>query len=192
MDNSNGADKLITGIIEAAQAEAQAIEAQAANEVAAIRERLHEDKERLKDEFALKAQAEREDIIKRAAVNAELDGRKETLKRKHELINRAYSMAAERLGALTGKEREAFLVKLLKRECTGFETVRPAEKDEKALEKLIASCGVEGLKLGAAAPGIDGGFLLEGDNYVKDCSFAAFMNEIKAETLKKTSAALFD
>lgn len=192
MDNSNGADKLITGIIEAARAEAQEIEDQAANEVAAIKAGLSADKERLKDEFALKAQAEREDVLKRAAVNAELDGRRETLKRKHELIDRAYSAAEEKLNSLTGKDREAILLKLLKKECSGFETVRPAEKDREALSALIASCGVEGLSLGAPAQGIDGGFLLEGKNYVKDCSFAAFMNEIKADTLKKTASVLFD
>lgn len=191
MDNSNGADRLIAGIIEAAHAEAQAIEAEASREVAAIKEKLLDDKERLKDEFARKAQAEREDVIKRAAVNAELDGRRETLKRKHELLHRAYSMAAEKLSALEGPEREAFLAKLLKRECSGFETVRPAKGDEAALAKLISSSGIEGLKLGEAADGIGGGFILEGENYVKDCSFDAFMNEIEAETLKKAAAVLF-
>ncbi|MCR5611790.1 MAG: hypothetical protein K6F68_08205 [Clostridiales bacterium] len=192
MDNTNGADKLITGILEAAQAEAQAIEADAASEVAAIKERLHDDKERLKDEFAKKAAAEREDLIKRAAVNAELDGRRETLKRKHALIDRAYSVAAEKLSALDGAEREAFLMKLLKKECSGFETVHPAERDEKAIGALLPACGIQGLKLGEAASGLDGGFILEGENYVKDCSFKAFMNEIKAETLNKAAAVLFD
>lgn len=189
MDNNSGADKLINSILEDAQKEAAAIEAQAEAEVAAIRARLDEGREKLRDEFAERAAKEREDILKRAATNAELDGRKELLSRKRALIDEAYDKAFERLCAFRGEERRAVLKKLIEREASGTEELRPAAADREALSALVAGTG---LRLGANAEGISGGFMLVGDNFVKNCSFEALMEDVKSRTLEKAAKILFD
>lgn len=191
MDNSNGAEKLIASIVEDAQKQAAACFAQADEKVEEIRRRLDEDREKLKDEYAEKAQEERADTIRRAVTNAELEGRKEILSRKHALIDRAYKEAYARLCGLKGKERAEVLKKLLVRECSGGETVCPAKADASALSSLIADCGVKGLVMGEPEPSIDGGFILKGGNFVKDCSFAALMEETRAETMEKVAGVLF-
>ena len=189
MDTNNGADKLIASIIEDAEHEAQALSDKADEEVRAVREKLDADRERLKDEFAERAQAERADTIKRAATNAELDGRKELLSRKRALIDEAYKRAYEELCALTGARREAVLKKLISCEAEGSETVFSSVSDRESLASLLKNTG---LKLGGTEPSIDGGFILVGENYVKDCSFKALMEDVKARTLEKVAAVLFD
>ncbi len=192
MENNNGADKLITSILEEARELAAAYEAQAAADIETIKADLDEDREKLRDEFAQRAQAERADIIKRAETNAELDCRRELLERKHGVIAAAYSEAEARLNALSGGEREDVLLRVLKRECEGGETVCPAEKDRETLSKLLPACGIEGLVLGETAQGVEGGFVVVGANFVKDCSFRALMEDVRAETLTTVAAILFD
>lgn len=192
MDNSNGADKLITSILEEARALAAAYEAQAAADIETIKAELDEDREKLRDEFAEKARAEREDILKRARTNAELDCRRELLERKHGVINAAYEAAEKRLNALSGREREEVLSRVLARELEGGETVCPSEKDRETLKKLLPECGVPGLSLGETVKGIEGGFIVRGANFVKDCSFKALMEDVKADTLSAVAAILFD
>ena len=192
MDNNNGADKLISSILEDARSLAAAYEAQAAADIATIKAELDEDRERLRDEYAKKARLEKADIIKRAKTNAELDCRKELLERKHKVISAAYAEAAKRLKAMTGAEREAVLSRMLSREASGGETVCPAPTDRAALSKLVGASGIPGLSLGEDEPAIDGGFILKGPNFIKDCSFDALMEDVKAATLEKTAGILFD
>lgn len=192
MDNNNGAEKLVTSILEEAGELAAAYEAQAAADIETIKADLGNDREKLREEFAARAQAEREDIIKRAETNAELDCRRELLERKHGVIDAAYLEAEKRLNALSGREREEVLARILKRECEGGETICPAPKDRELIKKLIPVCGAEGLTLGENAEGIDGGFTAVGANFVKDCSFKALMEDVKAETLTAAAAILFD
>lgn len=191
MDTGNSAEKLIASIVEEAQSQAAAIEANAEETVAAVRRRLDEDRERLKEEFDLKARAAREETLARARTNAELAARKELLARKRALIDEAYTDAYEKLCAVDGEEREALLGRLLKRECEGYETVCPSEKDRAALEKLIASSGIPGLTLGETDGTLTDGFNLYGKNYFKCCSFAALMEEVRSATQSGVTEILF-
>lgn len=192
MDNNNGAERLISSILEDARALASAYEAQADADVATIRAELDEDREKLRDEYSRKARAERAEIIRRAKTNAELDCRKELLEKKRAVIDEAYREAAARLDSLVGSEREGVLSRLIKRECEGGETVCPAENDRETLKKLVASSGIAGLVVGENARNISGGFILKGANYVKDCSFAALMEDIRESTLEKIAGILFE
>ena len=192
MDNTKGADRLIASIMEDAQAQADALEAQAANEAAAIRKKLDEDREKLRREFSERAEAERADTIRRAVTNAELEGRKELIAKKRELIDRAYSEAYDRLCAMKGAERDSILKKLLRTECEGGETVCPASADRETLSRLIGACGVPGLVLGNTEGGIQAGFVVKGSNFIKDCSFAALMESTRSETLERVAEILFE
>lgn len=187
---ANGADKLIASILEEAHRAAEAIGERGEAKAAAIRAKLEEDMEALREEAAVKAEQLREETLSRAATASELEARKELLEKKRALIDRAYSGAMEGLSSLEGEKREALMRRLLSRECTGGESVCPAEKDRALIEKLVSECG-GGLTLGECEPGIADGFILRGSNFVKDCSFAALMEEVKTGFLSETARTLF-
>lgn len=188
---NNGAEKLITSILDEAQQRAEAIEAAAQDTAADIKRKLEEDRELLREEFAKKADALREETMARARTNSELAARKDLLLRKRGLIDEAYSNAFKAVCSLEGEKREALLKRLLERECEGGEKVCPAEKDRAALNKLIASLEDLRLTLGECEPSITDGFVLKGGNFVKDCSFSALMEEVRNETSGSVVGMLF-
>ena len=191
MENNNGADKLITSILQEAHEQASAIEWRSAEAVSEIKQRLAQSLESVRDEFTKKAADAREMQLATARTNAELQGHKDLLFRKRALIGKAYSEAYGRICALEGEKRDALLLKLLERECEGGETVRPSEKDRTAVEKLLRSCSKAGLSLGETDPAISDGFSIMGRNYYKDCSFAALLDEARALTESEVTEKLF-
>ena len=60
MENNNGADKLITTILQEAHEQASAIEWKSAETIASIRKKLENDREAVRDEFTRRAQEARE------------------------------------------------------------------------------------------------------------------------------------
>lgn len=187
---NNGAEKLITSILEEARAAAEAMEDRAEERARAIRVKLEEDMKSLRDEFAKKAEVIRQETLSRARVNSELASRKELLEKKRALIDEAYKSAMEGVSSLEGEKREALMKKLLMRECTGGEEVCPSEKDRALLQKLVSELDLD-LTLGEAEPSVRDGFVLRGSNFVKDCSFDALMEEVKTELLSDTARRLF-
>lgn len=191
METGNGADKLITTILEEAREQAAAIEWHSNENIAAINAKLERGREALREEFTLRAKNERELILKTAVTNARLENGKELLKGKRAVIDRAYEEAAKAVCALEGEKRASLLLSMLRRECEGGETVHASEKDRAALEKAIAACPELRLKLGGDAE-VSDGFTLEGSNYYKDCSFAALMEQARAATESEVCGILFD
>jgi V/A-type H+-transporting ATPase subunit E len=191
MENGNGAEKLITSILEEARKAAERISERAADRVEEVKRKLEEDRAVLNEEFTKKAQALREDTLAKARTNAELESRKKLLEKKRGLIDEAYASAESAVRALEGEKREALLRALIARECEGGEIIRPAEKDRALVEKLV-SASDKGLKLGENAEGLGDGFVLEGSNYYKDCSFTALMEEVRQETSADTVKKLFE
>ncbi|MBQ1817826.1 MAG: hypothetical protein II124_04255 [Clostridia bacterium] len=191
METGNGADKLITTILEEAREQAAAIEWHANEAVDAIRKKLEQDREAVREEFTAKAQDERELILETSATNARLQSRKELLAGKRGVMDRAYEEAYRSLCALGGQRRTALLARMLKAECEGGETVRPSEKDREAVEKLLPACGVAGLKLGETDPGVTDGFTVTGSNFYKDCSFEALLRDSRAGLDARVAGILF-
>ena len=81
MENNNGADKLITSILQEAHEQASAIEWKSAETVAELKKKLERDLESVRDEFTKKAADAKEMQLATARTNAELQGRKELLAR---------------------------------------------------------------------------------------------------------------
>lgn len=189
MDTGNSAEKLIASILEEAHKYAAAAEARANEEAAEINRRLDEERERLRAEFEDKARAVREEALARARTNAELAARKDLLARKRALIDETYTEAYRRLCAMEGAERDALIEKLLKRECEGGETVRPAPRDRAAIERLAASMDIT---VGEDDPDVADGFTVRGKNFFKCCSFGELMEEARAAFMNDTVKKLFD
>ena len=187
---TNGADKLISSILQEAHEQANAIEWHSTEAINSIRAKLEADREAVRDEFTKKAEAARLLTLSTARTNAELTARRDLLAGKRTLIDEAYSAAAKRVAALSGADRDSVLLKLLKRECEGGETVRPSEKDAEAVARLIGEAGAA-LSLGEVDPDIEDGFTLQGRNYYKNCSFAALMDEVRSLTESEVTKRLF-
>lgn len=188
---NNGADKLISSILQEAHEQAAAIEWHSTEAISGIKRRLEEDRAAVRDEFTKKAEDARELTLSTARTNAELTARKDLLAGKRGLIDRAYGEAYARIRSLDGEKRRGLLKKLLLRECEGNERVDPAAKDRALIGELIGEVGYSGLTLGGNDPDITDGFTLVGPNYRKNCSFAALMEEVRQLTESEAAAKLF-
>ena len=163
-----------------ARAHAAQTEAQADAAVASVRKKLDDERDALKEEYARRAEAIKQDTIARAMTNAELEARKSLLAKKRALTDRAFSEAYKHICTMPAKDRDALLLKLLRKECEGGEIIHPAPKENMAeLVSLVSEEKPGGLTLGAEDASISSGFTVEGKGYYKNCSFNAVMDSAR-------------
>ena len=180
MSNDSGAEKLINTIMDEARAQAAQTEKQADMAIALTRKKLDDDRIAIKEEYARRAEAIKQDVIARAMTGAELEARKSLLAKKRGLADRAFSEAYKRICTLPDDKRTALLAKLLRTECEGGETIHPAPKENMA--DIVAAVSREkpgGLTLGEEDASIRNGFTIEGKGYFKNCSFTAVMDSAR-------------
>ena len=191
MENpGNRADKLIERILGEAEADASAARDKAAEGCRA----MVADCEKKIAERAQAAAASRDTAVKGvldgARTRAELEGRKETLSVRRRMLDEAFAAATKELNALTGPRREAILLRLLTSEAAAGDVVRPAKQDRALIEKLLKEVPVQ-LTLDAADAPCEGGFLLLGKSYEKDCSLNALMAELRLNEETNAARILF-
>ncbi len=191
MDNpGNRADKLIGRILGEAEADASA----ARDKAAETCRNLAADCEKRIAERATAAAASRDAAVKGvldgARTRAELDGRKETLSVRRRILDEAFAAAAKELNALTGQKREAILLSLLKKEAAAGDVVHPAKRDRALIAKLLSEVPVA-LTLSDEDAPFEGGFLLVGGSYEKDCSLNALMAELRLKEETNAARILF-
>ena len=187
MENpGNRADKLIERILGEAEADASAAREKAAESCRAV----IADCEKKIAERATVAAAARDTAVKGvldgARTRAELDGRKETLSVRRRILDEAFAAATKELNALTGPRREAILLSLLKKEAAAGDVVEPAKQDRELIARLLPQVPLA-LTLSEKDAPCEGGFLLQGGSYEKDCSLDALMAELRLN--KETNAA---
>jgi V/A-type H+-transporting ATPase subunit E len=110
-----GLEKIKTKIIEDAGAKAIQIEEQAAMEAQGILDQASRDTELKKTELLKKAQAESEEFCRRLLAVAELEGRKEILRAKQDMINGAFKTALEKIAGLPDREYQNVLEDMIVR-----------------------------------------------------------------------------
>ena len=191
MENpGNSADKLIGRILSEAEADASAARDKAAESCRS----LAADCEKKIAERAQVAAAARDTAVKGvldgARTRAELDGRKETLSVRRRILDEAFAAATQELNALTGPRREAILLRLLKTEAAAGDVVLPAKQDRAVIEKLLVQVPVK-LTLSKEDAPFEGGFLLLGGSYEKDCSLNALMAELRLKEETNAARILF-
>ena len=191
MENpGNRADKLIERILGEAEADASAARDKAAESCRAVAA----DAEKKIAERATVAAAARDAAVKGvldgARTRAELDGRKETLFVRRRILDEAFDAAAKALNALSGERREMILLSLLNREAAAGDVIEPAAKDRALIEKLLAQVPVA-LTLSDRDAPCEGGFLLRGGSYEKDCSLNALMAELRLGEETNAARILF-
>ena len=191
MENpGNRADKLIERILSEAEADASVAREKAAESCRAVAAEC----EKKIAERAATAAAARDTAVKGvldgARTRAELEGRKETLSVRRRILDEAFASATQALNALTGPGREAILLRLLKTEAAAGDVVQPAKQDRAVIEKLLPQVPIK-LTLSEEDAPFEGGFLLLGGSYEKDCSLNALMSELRLAEETNAARILF-
>ena len=191
MENpGNRADKLIERILGEAEADASAAREKAAEGCRAV----IADCEKKIAERATVAAAARDTAVKGvldgARTRAELDGRKETLSVRRRILDEAFAAATKELNALTDSRREAILLSLLKKEAAAGDVVEPAKQDRELIARLLPQVPLA-LTLSEKDAPCEGGFLLQGGSYEKDCSLDALMAELRLNEETNAARILF-
>jgi V/A-type H+-transporting ATPase subunit E len=186
----------------------QEAEAEAAVILSAAKEKAEQSAEAI-----LKAARERADAIEKAAVaEAEeikrrkmlvtgLEMRKNTLRRKREVLDEAFDLAQKRLCELPKDRYEQLLTRLVLNAVeTGTETLIVAEADRAKfegglLDRLNASLTENGkqagLKLAPHSAKIKGGAIIAGEKSDVNASFEALLGYARESAEREVAAILF-
>lgn len=197
-DLQNGASKLVGRILEDARAEAEAVETAAQAEVKKIKELADQSIRDVKQESEARARKLCAEILERSRTNAELDSRKYALAAKRSVLEETFEKAGAGLCVLTGAERDRLLVACALREALGGEAIVPDEADAGNIERLLPAIneglqksGRTALSLSGEISNIGNGFLLRGQGYEKNCSFAAMLRDVREAEESNVAAILF-
>lgn len=192
----NGIEK-ITGLIQSeAQAEIDAVLAEArkeADEIAARYENQARTESAEQEAKSEKAAAERQERLVSAA---QMEARKAALAAKQEMVEKAYALALEKLCAMPEDQYTKVLASLLcQASSTGREEVILSPKDRKAVgEAAVAKANQEGgkhLTLSKETREIPGGFILKDRNVEVNCAFDTLVRLQRAETAGMVVKKLF-
>lgn len=191
-DNQSGASKLVARILEDANADACVAAEEAARAVESLRLEGEAAVKQRCAAYAKNRETATQAVLDGCRTRASLEGRKASLAKKREIIDDVFSRAYQALLALDKRERSDICRRILMAEAEGGETILPAGADREAIADCIRQCGLPGVKLGEVDAPYDGGFLLVGDGYEKDCSFASLMKELRDAEETTVAGLLFN
>ncbi len=188
----SGTNNLAERIIGEAEEEARGILKEA--ELSALEIRNQSDKAVAAKRAELSHQREsaKKTLISGYMTRASLDGKKDALKKKRVIIDAAFSRAYASILALNAEAKKQICERMLEAEAEGGETVVPAKADRAILKSLIASKPEKKLSLSADDAKIDGGFVLLGNGYEKDCSYLSLLSVVRGEEETAVYQLLFD
>ena len=193
----NGIEKLTQQIAADAQAEIDAILAQANAEAAEITARYEAQAKAEADEILKRGTAAAAEREERLASMAQMEGRKAGLAAKQEVIEEAFALALKKLLALPEDQYVTLLAGLAaKASVTGKETLIFSAKDRDTVGKKVvdaASALVNGgaFTLSDETRAISGGFVLSDGAVEVNCSFETLVRLQKAEITGEVSRVLF-
>ena len=193
----NGIEKIIDRISGDAQAEIDAILAQANDEAAQITAKYEAQAKAEADEILKRGAAAAAEREERLASMAQMEGRKAGLAAKQEVIEEAFALALNKLLALPEDKYVELLAGLVaKASATGKETLIFSAKDRDSVGKKVveaASAQVTGgaFVLSEDTRSINGGFVLSDGAVEVNCSFETLVRLQKAEITGEVSRVLF-
>lgn len=188
--------------MEDAQAEIDEVLSRAETEAAAIRSR-----------YAAQAQREAEDAVRRSTERANereenlagaslLEARKDTLSAKQSMLDRAFSIAAEKLQSLSETDYVSLLASLAAQSSySGSELIVLSPQDAKKLgDKVVIAANAilekEGktaaLRLSPEQRATGGGLLLSNGQIETNCTFETLLRLVRGEISGAVAKALFD
>ena len=188
----SGTNKLAERIVSDAQEDAQKILAEAESAASFIRAEGEKAVSARKTELNSQKESAVKSLISGYQTRATLDGKKDALRKKRVVIDAAFTRAYEAMLALNAEKRKGICANLLAAQAEGGETVMPAEQDRAALVALVAAMPEKKLKMSGDSAKIDGGFILLGSGYEKDCSFKSLLTTVRDAEETAVYQLLFD
>ena len=193
----NGIEKIIDRISGDAQAEIDAILAEANAEAAQITAKYEAQAKAEADEIVKRGSAAAAEREERLVSMAQMEGRKAELCAKQEVIEEAFELALKKLLALPEDKYVELLAGLAaKASATGKETLifSAADRDrvgKKVVDAANAKLANGALTLGESVRNLNGGFILSDGAVEVNCSFDTLVRLQKAEITGEVSRVLF-
>ena len=188
----SGTNKLAERIVTDAQDEARAVLAEAQTAAQGILRESEKAVSVRKAELNSQKNNAVTSLVSGYQTRAMLDAKKDALRKKRVVIDSAFTLAYEAMLSLDTEKRKSICKSMLLSQAEGGETVLPAAQDRAAVAALIAAMPDKKLTLASGTAAIEGGFILLGDGYEKDCSFRSLLSTIRDAEETAVYQLLFD
>lgn len=175
----SGTNKLAERIVNDAQEEARAMLQEAESVALGISRESDKAVSARRAELLSQKESTINSLISGYRTRASLDGKKDALFQKRAVIDLAFTQAYAAMLALDAKERKRICLSMLRENAEGGETVLPAKADRDSLESLVSELPEKKFVLSGENAAIDGGFILLGNGYEKDCSFRSLLATVR-------------
>lgn len=194
----NGIEKLTAQISADAQAEIDEILAAAKANADAVTADYAQRAEKAAADVVSKGEAAAVQREERLISMAAMEGRKELLAAKQEMVGKAFDLALDKLCALPEKEYVALLAKLAAAaSTTGKEQLIFSQKDRTRVGKAVVTAVNEALPNGSLTlseqtRSMRGGFILNDGDVEVNCAFETLVRLQRGEISGEVAKALFD
>lgn len=195
------ADRLRQKILEEARQQAKAIVRRAENEAADILNAAKAEAEKKERVATEKAYKEAEERKKRLLASADLEGKKQILQVKQDIVGEAFAKAIEKMSSLPAQQYIDIITSIaLEAVSSGTEEIILSKKDRdaygadiiKAINSGLSNKGIKGaVKLSEATRDIKGGFILRSEDIEINNSFDAIIKMRRDELELEVVNALF-
>lgn len=195
----SGADKIIDKILDDARIlSAETVEKARSNAKELIAAAVASAEKEAAAQLA-NSEKEAEEIKRRMMSVAELDGRKNMLCCKQQVIEEAFDAAKEALAKLETEPYRALVEGLILENAEGGDEILCAGKDEAvfsddfiaAVNQKLSQSGKGGVQLSKERADIAGGFVLRSETMERNCSFEALLRMVREEAEPEVAAILF-
>ena len=194
----NGIEKLTQQINADAQAEIDEILAAAKAEADAVAADYTQRAEKAAADVIAKGTAAAQQREERLVSMAGMEGRKDLLSAKQEMVGKAFDLALEKLCTLSDDEYVAMLVKLaLTAVNSGREQMIFSQKDRNRIGKAVVTAVNDALPngnltLSEQTRPMRGGFILSDGDVEVNCAFETLVRLLRGEISGEVAKALFD
>lgn len=187
----NGKENIINKILSDADDKCQKIVSAAEESARKLREKAEADAARDKQALSARVEAVTAERIRNRVSSAELEAKKYRLNAKQKLIAECYNKALKHLADLPAKEKQAFVVGLLKKYAEVGETVRISKRDKDVITQKTLDEANKKLVLSKLCHDELGGVILEGDGYEKDLTLSRIVEYLRTQTEGNVAKILF-
>lgn len=187
----NGKENIINKILSSADEKCQRIIATAEQTASEIMQTAEREAEADRQALKLKAESSASERLRNKLASAELSARKYALNAKQKLIAECYDRALAYFASLPAREKQAFVLSLLKKYAEQGETVTVAKRDKEVITQKVLDEAGKKLVLSKSCHNEAGGVILEGSGYEKDLTLGRIVEYLRAQTEGEVAKALF-
>lgn len=193
----NGIEKLTQQISADAQAEIDALTAEAQAKADAIAADYAQRAQKAADDIRVRGEAAAAQREERLISMAAMEGRKELLAGKQDMVSKAFDLALDKLCELPEEEYVALLAKLAASCAAGKEQLIFSQKDRTRVGKAVVMAANEALGGGALTLSeqtrpIRGGFILCDGDVEVNCAFETLVRLQRGEISGEVAKVLFE